>query len=364
MLRQKVDEADEQDFNKNDDELVEPFNREHGIFKQLPWKEMKIDDKMYIAKVFLARREATHAYGHDVFPNRYGWELRSFKKLVAEVQLELNMKIVLPFPFDSIGVDEDGRIRYRKLRTGTKEYFVGILDGEDQYGSVFPKAFLNAIMEVYYKHKDAFSMQQKTFEERYGIPKETWTGWCERWRKQICGAETNAMEVEAIKTNLKRKSSAAGSEALFLKRQSKSPLSPTSVSTPVAQCSSSSSSSSASPFPPPTRNKRLDNLITKIDVLQQIVDPGTDKKEELVSSLRKLLEEAVMKEGEDKIQILECLETFFDRIRRRLGEAIPDYLLDIHLDVLNIREEIEDNLLLDQESGRQLYLHTWLTSFR
>jgi hypothetical protein len=68
-----------------------------------------------------------------------------------------------------------------------------------------------------------------------------------------------------------------------------------------------------------------------------------------------------MKEGEDKIQILEYLENFFERIRRQLGEAIPDYLLDIHLDVLNIREEIEDH---PQESGRQYYLHTWITSFR
>ena len=129
-----IEEPDKkQDFDEADDALLEPFKRVDGIFQNIAWREMKIDEKIYIAKEFMSRRDASGGkFKIDLFPSRYGWDTRTFEKLVADVGSEMKLNIALPYPFEPIGVGEDGYVRYRILRRGDRV----ILSERDSWPSI------------------------------------------------------------------------------------------------------------------------------------------------------------------------------------------------------------------------------------
>ena len=315
-----IEEPDKkQDFDEADDALLEPFKRVDGIFQNIAWREMKIDEKIYIAKEFMSRRDASGGkFKIDLFPSRYGWDTRTFEKLVADVGSEMKLNIALPYPFEPIGVGEDGYVRYRILRRGDRDYFVGQANGEDKYGKTFPKQFVSAIMEVYKAYNSlAFSIQQRTFLERYEIPKETWNGWC---------AKGNTAKANG--PSLKRKSN--GSSGSSSKRHSNAvPFSPTSP--PSAQLSSSSSSST--------------KLVRKIDVLQQIIGDRPEKACDLEESLEMLFrywQEAKRTRGPEKTQIAQCLNKFLEYFEGNV-KTTSERLQDIYLKL------VDDDMLQDQD---------------
>ena len=349
MQHQTIEAPDQQNLDVADDGLMKPFNRVNGSFEEISWKEMMVDDKIYIAKVFLARRDASGGkIQPSYFSSRYGWDSRSFQKLVSDVDAEMKMEIVLPFPFEPIRVDEDGRVHYRKLRTGPREFFINQNDGIYQYGKLFPREFVDAIMEVYEAHKSSFSMQYLTFFQRYGILKETWQGWCAN--------AGNAAKISGPSSSLKRKSKElkAGTHASPKRQSNAVPLSPIADSTSCAQFSSFSSSASS------TRNDLSSTLMNKIDFLQTLIRKGRkEKEEEREASLKKLLKLAAMKQcGAEKIQIVDYLCGFLSS----LGETMSRGLEDMYLEVRKIKD-----CGIDQQSGHsiiKLFLRTviaWLT---
>jgi hypothetical protein len=376
MQHQTIEAPDQQNLDVADDGLMKPFNRVNGSFEEISWKEMMVDDKIYIAKVFLARRDASGGkIQPSYFSSRYGWDSRSFQKLVSDVDAEMKMEIVLPFPFEPIRVDEDGRVHYRKLRTGPREFFINQNDGIYQYGKLFPREFVDAIMEVYEAHKSSFSMQYLTFFQRYGILKETWQGWCANAGNAAKANGTNptshdvgnvletkgpnpihgaghAAKISGPSSSLKRKSKElkAGTHASPKRQSNAVPLSPIADSTSCAQFSSFSSSASS------TRNDLSSTLMNKIDFLQTLIRKGRkEKEEEREASLKKLLKLAAMKQcGAEKIQIVDYLCGFLSS----LGETMSDGLEDIYLEVLSIKERIQEDqdFGIDQQSGWSYFL--------